>query len=222
MDTFAKEVLEGLTSEKKYLSSKYFYDDAGSKIFEEIMRMPEYYLTDSELEILSLQAEKIVGSLEFGQTFGIVELGAGDGKKTFKLLEYLSVNDYPFYYMPIDISAAAIDSLSKKIKAKLPEIKIRPKVGDYFEILHAAKSESEPKLLLFLGSNIGNYTEEKAKTLLSLIHKNLNLKDKLLIGFDLQKNPLVIQQAYDDQAGITKKFNLNLLKRINRELPSRF
>lgn len=222
MNSFADDVLQGLTSTEKYLSSKYFYNTRGSKIFREIMAMPEYYLTDSEFEILTSQAGKIVDALGFNQTFGIVELGAGDGKKTFELLEYLSVNNYPFYYMPIDISKAAIDNLTKKIKAKLPDIKIRPKVGDYFEILQAAKSEKEPKLILFLGSNIGNYTEEKAKTLLCLIHKNLNAKDKLLIGFDLQKNPIAIQQAYYDKQGITKRFNLNLLRRINEELHADF
>ncbi len=221
-NTFAKDVISGLTADKKYLSSKYFYDDNGSRIFQEIMKMPEYYLTDSEFEILSLQAGQIVKALQFSQPFNIIELGAGDGFKTFKLLEYLENENINFSYIPIDISQEAIDILVNNLNEKLPRLKINPKVGDYFEILKNVKQGPTPNLLLFLGGNIGNYTHDQAIELLKLFYNNMNTGDKLLIGIDLQKNPLIIRQAYFDPNGITKRFNMNLLVRINREFAGDF
>lgn len=221
-DTFALDVLKGLTAKEKYLSSKYFYDDNGSRIFQEIMAMPEYYLTDAEFEILSLQSKQIVEALQFSQPFNIVELGAGDGLKTFKLLEYLTQANIAFNYVPIDISKEAIDALTKRLKARLPNMVIKPKVGDYFKILKANKKSDYPSLLLFLGSNIGNYQQDKAVELLKLFNDNMKTGDKLLVGFDLKKNPITIHNAYYDKHGITKRFNLNLLLRINRELHADF
>ena len=170
-DSFAQDVLAGLSSKDKYLPSKYFYDANGSRIFQEIMNMPEYYLTNAEFEILSLQSNKIYEALEFSQPFNIVELGAGDGFKTYKLLEYLVNNGIDFNYVPIDISEEAIESLTEGLKHKLPDLKIKPKVGDYFEILKVNKESQYPTLILFLGSNIGNYMEDKSIRLLKLFHK---------------------------------------------------
>jgi dimethylhistidine N-methyltransferase len=221
-DTFAQDVLNGLTAKNKHLSSKYFYDNNGSRIFQEIMNMPEYYLTGAEFEILSMQSKQIIEALEFSGAFNIVELGAGDGFKTFKLLEYLVHANVDFHYIPIDISQEAIDSLTKRLKEKLPTLKIHPKVGDYFEILKDNRKSEYQSLLLFLGGNIGNSQEDKAKELLQLFHKNMKVGDKLLIGFDIKKNPIVIHNAYYDKHGITKRFNLNLLLRINRELDADF
>lgn len=220
--TFAKDVIKGLTADQKHLSSKYFYDDNGSRIFQEIMKMPEYYLTDSEFEILSLQAKQIFEALQFSEPFNIIELGAGDGFKTFKLLEYLQRNEVKFNYMPIDISKEALDILEKNLNERLPNLIIKPKVGDYFEILKDEKHSKIQSLLLFLGSNIGNYREDQADNLLELFNQNMNKGDKLLIGIDLKKNPLTIRQAYFDSNGITKRFNLNLLIRINREFDADF
>ena len=222
IDTFAQDVLNGLTAINKSLSSKYFYDDNGSRIFQEIMNMPEYYLTNAEFEILAMQSKQIIEALKFSTPFNIVELGAGDGLKTFKLLEYLVNNKIKFNYVPIDISQEAIDILTKRLKQRLPSLTVKPKVGDYFEVLSANKKDNHPSLLLFLGSNIGNYNEEKAKELLQLFHGNMKVGDKLLIGFDLRKNPIIIHNAYYDRHGITKRFNLNLLLRINRELDADF
>ncbi|MEO1029757.1 MAG: L-histidine N(alpha)-methyltransferase [Bacteroidota bacterium] len=222
IDIFAQDVLKGLSAKNKYLSSKYFYDDNGSRIFQEIMNMPEYYLTDAEFEILSMQSKQIVEALQFSQPFNIVELGAGDGFKTFKLLEYLSNNKIDFNYVPIDISREAIDALTQRLKARLPNMSVKPKVGDYFEILKQNKKSDFPSLLLFLGSNIGNYQEDKAIELLKLFNENMKVNDKLLVGFDLKKNPITIHNAYYDKHGITKRFNLNLLLRINRELDADF
>lgn len=221
-NTFAQDVLAGLTSNSKYLSSKYFYDDNGSRIFQEIMEMPEYYLTNAEFEILSLQSKQIVEALNFSKPFNIVELGAGDGFKTFKLLEFLVQQNINFNYVPIDISQEAIDLLTQRLKNRLPSLTIKPKVGDYFEILKQNKQSDYPSLLLFLGGNIGNYPDEKAIELLRLFHANMKFGDKLLIGFDIKKNPIIIHNAYYDKHGITKRFNLNLLLRINRELGADF
>lgn len=220
--TFDKDILDGLTAPKKHLSSKYFYDDAGSRIFQEIMHMQSYYLTDSEFEILSLQAKQIVDALEFNVPFNIIEFGAGDGFKTFKLLEYLEQNNIAFHYIPIDISKEAIDMLTEKLKERLPNVSIKPKIGDYFKMLKELKQDTTPSLLLFLGSNIGNYSYDEATELLQLFNNNMKPKDKLLIGIDLKKNPITIHNAYFDKDGITKRFNLNLLLRINRELEADF
>jgi len=220
---FANDVIEGLSSKKKHLSSKYFYDDIGSRIFQEIMNMPEYYLTDSEFEILSLQAKQIIEAVNFDTPFNIVELGAGDGFKTFKLLEYLVNNEIDFHYVPVDISQGAMDSLTKKLKEKLPNLSIHPRVGDYFEILSKENVQTDiPSLLLFLGGNIGNYSEKEAVDLLQLFNDNMKKGDALLLGVDVKKNPIIVQNAYFDKHGITKRFNLNLLLRINREFDGDF
>jgi len=220
---FAKDIVEGLSAAKKRLSSKYFYDAVGSKIFQEIMNMPEYYLTDSEFEILSLQGKQIIEAVHFKQPFNIIELGAGDGFKTFKLLEYLVKTKIDFHYVPIDISQGAMDSLLEKLHQKLPKLSIHPRVGDYFKILNNENINTDiPSLLLFLGSNIGNYSNLDAVRLLQLFGAGMKKNDKLLLGVDLMKNPRTIQYAYDDLHGITKRFNINLLLRINRELEGDF
>mgnify|MGYP000574537116 CR=1 FL=1 len=222
-EQFAKDLIEGLSKEQKHLSSKYFYDDAGSRIFQEIMQMPEYYLTASEFEILSQQAKKIIEAVNFKQPFNIVELGAGDGSKTFKLLEYLISENINFYYVPIDISQGAMDSLVVQLQKKLPELSIHPRVGDYFEVLGKENLQTDiPSLLLFLGSNIGNYQSAGVINLLNLLNKNMKLGDALLLGADLKKNPITIHNAYYDKRGITKRFNINLLVRINREFDADF
>jgi len=220
---FKKDLIEGLSKEQKTLSSKYFYDDAGSRIFQEIMNMPEYYLTNSEFEILSLQAKQIIKALNFNEPFNIIELGAGDGFKTFKLLEYLVNNNINFHYVPIDISQGAMDDLTGKLKQKLPQLSIHPRVGDYFEVLLKENMQTKiPSLLLFLGSNVGNYSKNEAVSLMQLFNSNMKQGDKLLLGVDLKKNPITIQNAYFDKHGITKRFNINLLLRINREFDADF
>ncbi|MFD1063016.1 L-histidine N(alpha)-methyltransferase [Winogradskyella litorisediminis] len=221
-NSFAQDVLAGLTATEKYLSSKYFYDDNGSRIFQEIMNMPEYYLTDAEFEILSMQSKQIHEALQFSEPFNIIELGAGDGFKTFKLLEYLVNKNIDFKYVPIDISQEAMDILTESLRERLPTLNVKPQVGDYFEILKVNRESNFPSLLLFLGSNIGNYSPQKATELLTLFNKNMKNGDKLLIGVDLKKNPITIHNAYYDSHGITKRFNLNLLLRINRELDADF
>lgn len=221
--TAVNEILQGLSAPEKYISSKYFYDDKGSAIFQQIMDMPEYYLTNAEQEILAQQAADIITETGFDGPFNVVELGAGDGSKTFELLSYLDSANREVTYVPVDISKAAIDGLAADFTKRLPRLKLNPKVGDYFEVLKdRLQSESNPSLLLFLGSNIGNYMPADALNLLRIFHQNMAAGDALLLGADLQKNPEIIRKAYDDPHGITRNFNLNLLDRFNRELSANF
>lgn len=222
MNTFAKDVKDGLSGSPKHVPSKYFYDDAGSQIFQQIMDMPEYYLTNSEHEILSQQSDAIFAATRFIQPFQIIELGAGDGAKTKELLGYLLNQNIEFTYVPIDISQKANDLLTEKLHKELPGINIQPETGDYFQVLERIDQAGKPRLLLFLGANIGNYNPSEAENLVRLFHSHMHDGDKLLIGFDIQKNPNTIAVAYNDPAGITRDFNMNLLKRINRELGGDF
>lgn len=215
---FAEDVLEGLTAKKKHLSSKYFYDDNGSHIFQQIMKMPEYYPTNCEFEILSEQSEQILERLEFKGKFNIVEFGSGDGTKTKQLLQAFLNKNADFTYMPIDISEEAILILEENIRTSLPGIKMQSKIDDYFEVIKDISKENTPNLFLFLGGNIGNYKKEDAFDLLQKFASGMKKGDKLLLGIDLQKSPRIIQKAYDDPHGITKAFNMNLIHRINREL----
>ena len=215
---FAEDVLEGLTSKKKHLSSKYFYDDNGSQIFRQIMKMPEYYPTNCELEILSWQSNTILDKIAFKGKFNIVEFGSGDGTKTKQLLKTFLNKDADFTYMPIDISEEAILILEEDLLSALPKLKMESKIGDYFDVLEDIAKDDTPNLFLFLGGNIGNYKKEDVFGLLQKFSSGMKKGDKLLLGIDLQKDPRVIQAAYDDPHGITKAFNMNLLHRINKEL----
>ena len=224
IDTFAQDILEGLSANPKFLSSKYFYDDEGSRLFQEIMKVPEYYLTRSEREIFSEQTDEIFKEFKAGEeAFDLIELGAGDGSKTSLLVDYFLKQNADFRYVPLDISAEALNILSEKFSAKFPDLKIQTLTGDYFKTLETFKEKSDrKKIILFLGSNIGNFNEEQALDFFKNLRGLMNEKDFLLIGFDLHKNPKTILRAYADSIGVTAKFNLNLLKRINRELGGNF
>lgn len=221
---FATDVLDGLSSDPKQLSSKYFYDDEGSRLFQEIMKLPEYYLTRCELEIFEKQAEDIFAAFRNGgNAFDLIELGAGDGTKTAVLVSHFLEQNADITYSPIDISQEALDALSDKFSAELPSLRMETKKGDYFEILKSLKNGGgRRKVLMFLGSNIGNFTREQSVTFFCDLHAVLNENDLLFIGFDLLKDPHVIVRAYDDEQGVTAEFNLNLLRRINRELGGNF
>lgn len=221
--TFAEEVAEGLSASPKYLSSKYHYDDEGSRIFQEIMNMPEYYLTDCEMDIMQNRAVEILKATRFSGHFNVIELGAGDGKKTKELLKKLLANGADLTYVPIDISEEAINILVNSMKSSIPELKMNAQVGDYFEVLDKIEAEQNcPSIILFLGSNIGNFKPEWAVDLLKHFNQHMRSGDKLIVGYDLMKDPNLIRNAYQDPAGITKRFNMNLLTRINRELGGNF
>jgi L-histidine Nalpha-methyltransferase len=221
MEKFLKDVDRGLSAARKYLSSVYFYDERGSRIFQEIMEMPTYYPTRTEFEILTQQALEIGKALNFPGGFNVIELGAGDGFKTLEFLDRLSQGGMNFRYFPVDVSEKAMAELLQRIEAKGRKWEVTPLVGDYFECLRKIESDL-PSLFLFLGASIGNYTPAQCHVLLRRLHELMIPEDKLLIGFDLQKNPLMVHQAYFDPEGITKRFNLNLLARINRELGGNF
>ncbi|MEQ8359022.1 MAG: L-histidine N(alpha)-methyltransferase [Cytophagales bacterium] len=221
---FAQEVHSGLSNHPKRLPSKYFYNEKGDKLFQAIMASPEYYLTRSEFEIFNSQSEKIAGIFsDQNKAFDLIELGAGDGTKTKVLLQNFVKKDLDFTYMPIDISKHVIAYLEKHVKKDIPKIRIKGIVGDYFEKLHDLQmNDKNRKVVLFLGSNIGNFKKGKDVEFLRLIAKNLNKGDLLMIGFDLVKDPNIIRRAYNDSQGATREFNLNLLDRINEELGANF
>jgi L-histidine Nalpha-methyltransferase len=223
-NTFAEDILKGLSASPKFLSSKYFYDDEGSRLFQQIMSLPEYYLTRSEFEIFSTQTGEIFEAFTKNRiAFDLIELGAGDGTKTAVLIDYFLRQKVDFTYSPIDISQEAIDSLSDKFKTEFPKLQIKAKVGDYFKILETLKSESSrPKILMFLGSNIGNFSAEQSSFFFKSLRGVMSENDLLFVGMDLQKDPRVILAAYDDAQKVTAQFNLNLLRRINRELGADF
>lgn len=221
---FAEDVLRGLSSTPKSLSSKYFYDDEGSRLFQEIMKLPEYYLTGCENEIFTEQTDAIFRSFaNSGSGFDLIELGAGDGTKTAVLVDHFLKQNADISYSPIDISQEALDFLTAKFHSEFPDLRIDARNGDYFGILQSLKNGGgRRKVILFLGSNIGNFSREQSVSFFRHLREVMNPNDLLFIGFDLQKDPHVIANAYDDSSGVTAAFNLNLLKRLNRELAADF
>jgi len=223
-DTFYKDVISGLLSVPKRLSSKYFYDAKGDKIFQEIMNCPEYYPTRCEMEIFSKKTRELGDALiADDDAFDLIELGAGDATKSIHLLRYLMDQNAGFTYLPIDISGNVIDLLHKSLPEQLPGLQIKGLRGEYFDMLkEAAQLSDRRKVVLFLGSNIGNMPLNESLTFCQNLREHLSEGDMVLMGFDLKKNPKTVLAAYNDSEGITRRFNLNLLERINRELKADF
>jgi len=221
---FAKDVKQGLSASNKFLSSKYFYDKKGSKLFQDIMHLEEYYPTDCEKEIFETYASDWKKYFcENEETFNLIEFGAGDGLKTKILLKSLLEQKTNFKYLPIDISADILEVLEKSLTQELPDLQIEGLAFEYFEALAHLKNQSELRqVVLFLGGNLGNFTHDNAVKFLNKVHNQLRKNDLLLIGLDLMKSPEVIVNAYSDSKGVTRDFNLNLLKRINQELGANF
>ena len=223
LSPFAAEVLAGLSERPRELSSKWFYDEAGDRLFQAIMAMPEYYLTDAEREIYQRAAPDLLRELA-GRPFDLIELGAGDGSKTRYLIDAFIEANARFIYRPIDISAHAIEILGARVKMQWPNLPYEPLNDDYFTALDRLGNSSggRCRLVLFPGANIGNFKPEEACKFLRHLRSFLAPGDLLLTGFDLKKNPDVVLNAYNDAAGRTADFNLNLLRRINRELAGDF
>ncbi|WP_299801055.1 L-histidine N(alpha)-methyltransferase [uncultured Maribacter sp.] len=219
---FEKEVSQGLTDNPKHLSSMYFYDKKGDKLFQDIMAMPTYYLTDSEYEILENNKEEISNLFTGFGSFDLIELGAGDGKKTKILLKEFSDQKIDYTYVPIDISDNALNQLQNSIEKELPEVQVQPFQGTYFEALKEINSRENRKIILFLGSNIGNLEHEQAVVFMNKIQQLMKPEDLLFMGFDQKKNPQTILDAYNDKEGVTAAFNKNVLARINTELNANF
>ncbi len=222
---FAKDVKLGLQADQKYLSSKYLYDKRGDAIFQQIMDMPEYYPTRCEYEIFELhKADMLQYFSEDVVKFNLIEFGAGDGMKTKVLLKHFWQNNAEFSYVPIDISANIIRTLTDDLKKNMPGLSVKGICDDYFQAFDQLEmaSENVRNVVLFLGANIGNFDRGESIAFLQKIASYFKPGDRLMIGFDLKKDPEIILDAYFDQGGITKSFKLNLLERINRELDANF
>ena len=224
MNKFLEDVLKGLSAPDKFLESKYFYNAKGDALFQQIMKCPEYYPTRCEMDIFTNQTNQLASALTMQHSeFDIFELGAGDATKSFYLLKCLTEKKVNFTYFPVDISKNVIDSLHQSLPQKINGLKVYGLNGEYLEMLAKAKTLSDKtKVVLFLGGNAGNVPLSKAAEFFALMRQHLLPGDLVLTGFDLKKDPLTILNAYNDKAGFTRDFNLNLLSRINSELNSNF
>jgi L-histidine Nalpha-methyltransferase len=221
IETFALDVLMGFSSSPKTISPMYFYDDKGSELFEKITDCEDYYPTRCEYEILDTYKSKIA-ELAGTEDLNLIELGAGDGHKTAVLVEEL-IKYSPLSYCPIDISRSANEGLIEKFSTKFPNLEISGVVGEYFKALDWIRDNKKGKnLVLFLGSNIGNFSMPEANVFMRTMWNCLNDGDIVLAGFDYKKDIDVMLHAYNDSNGITKEFNLNLLDRMNKELGADF
>lgn len=220
LSPIAEDVLHGLTKLPKTLSPKLFYDAAGSELFERITELPEYYPTSTERGILRQYAPEIVQ--QTGASNVIVELGAGSASKTTLVLDAFVKTREPITYYPVDVSAAALDFCSERMREVLPTIQVVPKVLDFTHGMPQFRQIAGRKLFLFIGSSIGNFEPLEAGLFLKQVRSSMNHGDALLLGTDMRKSPDVLIPAYDDAEGITAAFNKNLLVRLNRELNADF
>jgi dimethylhistidine N-methyltransferase len=217
-ETFAADVVAGLSADPKQLLPKYFYDETGSQLFEEITQLPEYYLTRTELKILHDKAPAIAALIPRDAV--LVELGAGSATKAKILLE---AAPHISAYVPVDISAEFLGSEAAKLSRDIPRVAVHPVATDFtkpFEL--PAALQGRPRVGFFPGSTIGNFEPHEAAELLKQAGRVLGSEALLIIGADLVKDRDVLHAAYNDAAGVTAKFNLNLLARINRELGADF
>lgn len=222
---FKQDVIKGLSkSPQKTLPSKYFYDKKGDELFVKIMALPEYYLTRAEMEIFKNKTEELISALYLNkkEKYDIIELGAGDGTKTIHLLKKLISLEFDFEYIPVDISKNALEGLNTYLKNELPDLVVKPNHTDYFKALNDLKQDGRTKIILFLGSNIGNLLDEQATDFIYHLGSSLYKGDKIILGVDLKKSKEIVLPAYNDSQKITAEFNLNLLDRINNELGANF
>jgi dimethylhistidine N-methyltransferase len=218
--TIREEVLSGLKRPSKSLPSKLFYDDHGSQLFEQICRQPEYYPTRTEQQIMSDNGRQIARTL--GKRVLVVEYGSGSSAKTRTLLNHL---EEPAGYIPIDISRMLLHNTSRNLRALYPHVPIGPVVADYtrpFRLPPILDLKPSRIVAYFPGSTIGNFEPEQALSFLKAIRATCGDESSLLIGVDLKKDPVLLHGAYNDAAGVTEAFNLNILRRLNREIGSDF
>jgi dimethylhistidine N-methyltransferase len=220
-EAFARDVRAGLTGRPKRLDCCYFYDQDGSQLFDEICRLPEYYLTRAERAILSEHADEVVG--RFAGPVTLVELGSGSAAKTRLLIEALLRRQPELCYVPVDICRTVLEDSAAELLRDYPSLEILAVAGEYQEGLrHLRADAGRPKLVLWLGSNVGNFDRPAAAAFLRQVRQTLAAHDRMLVGIDLRKDRAVLERAYDDARGVTAQFNLNLLARINRELGGDF
>lgn len=217
----ADDVRKGLAAQPKRFLPKYFYDELGSQLFEAICLLPEYYLTRAENEILERYSDEIIAAVDGQKT--LVEMGSGSASKTRLIIEALLRKQPDLLFMPVDISASALESSSRILLQSYPRLRIEAYAADYFAgLAELGKKPRRRTLALFLGSNISNFDVEEALRFLRALRSVLQKGDALLLGADLKKDPAVLEAAYNDALGVTSAFNLNVLARINRELGGNF
>ncbi|MCI0465151.1 MAG: L-histidine N(alpha)-methyltransferase [Gemmataceae bacterium] len=220
-DTLAHDVRRGLTEPAKWLLCKYFYDSTGMALFEEITRLPEYYLTRVETALLTDYAADLVGLCP--SPVELVELGSGSARKTRLLIDACLARQPQLTYYPIDIARPALEDSARGLLADYPALHVTGLVGEYADGLgYLAQQRGGSRLVAFLGSTVGNFAEDELHGFLTLLRRRLGPDDRFLLGFDLLKDPAVLIAAYDDDQGVTARFNLNVLARINRILGADF
>jgi len=213
------DVAWGLSRAQKELPPKYFYDRRGSELFDEITRLPEYYLTRTERALLDCWSTPLMVAL---RPRALVELGAGNADKTRLLLEAMVYAGSGEVYMPIDVSAEFLDDAAGRLRGEYPTLGIEPVVGDIADPLDLGPDLPRPALIGFLGSTIGNFDAPEARALLENVARTMRPGDRFLLGADLRKNPAIIEAAYNDAQGVTAEFNLNVLRVLNRDLGASF
>ena len=213
-----RDVHQGLAHNPKQLSPKYFYDERGSELFEEITQLPEYYLTRAERSLLERRIPEIISRVH---PCSLVELGAGSATKTRIILDQMRTSGCAECYVPVDVSKDFLEATAIQLRADYADIRIMPVVSDITEPF-SLPPLAGPTLVAFLGSTIGNFPRQQAVSLLSHIARAMASADRFLLGADLIKDPGVINRAYNDSRGITAAFNLNILERLNRELGADF
>ena len=213
------EIVEGLQQDRKMISPKYFYDERGSKLFDEITRLPEYYPTETELAIMRANIGEIAELI--GEQASLIEFGAGSSVKIRILLDHLKALAV---YVPVDISEDHLVGAAAKLKADYPDLEILPVVADFMQPFELPEPSIMPvkNVVYFPGSTIGNFTREAALDLLRVMHQEAGEGGALLIGVDLQKDKEILEAAYNDSEGVTAEFNLNMLRHINREHGANF
>ena len=220
---FAGDVLRGLSARPKRLEPIYFYDDAGSRLFEEICDLPEYYLTRTERSLIERRAGEIAEAMDgSGEPLCLLELGSGNSAKTRLLIEAFLARRPDLTYMPVDISHSALSTAGRNLARDFDGLSVRAVASEYGHGLQRLEGWSGRRLVCFLGSNLGNMSPDDALTFLQGIRGRLREGDALLLGLDLKKDAKVLENAYNDRRGVTARFNLNVLERINRELGGRF
>jgi L-histidine N-alpha-methyltransferase len=216
--TMLAEVREGLARTPRELSPKFFYDERGSRLFEEITALPEYYLTRAEREILVARAGEIVAR----EPRTLVELGAGSATKTRILLTAMRARVSEVTYVPVDVSAEFLDQTSAALEEEMPGLRVRPVVADLTDAFELPSPLAGPRLFAFLGSTIGNFGGASAIGLLRRVRSQMHAGDQFLLGTDLRKDRETLEAAYDDSAGVTAEFNRNVLLVLNEELGADF
>ncbi len=221
-ERIAATVRAGLVGARKWLPPWLFYDAAGSRLFERITELPEYYLTRTERSILAAHADEMMAAAAGGGRLRITELGAGSAEKTRLLLKAAVERQGSVVYEPIDVSASALEGARARIEREIEGVYVTPQVADYTDGLELDAAAGERRLVVYIGSSIGNFEPGEAAGILRRVRAGLKRGDGLLLGVDLVKEDSILLAAYDDAAGVTAAFNRNLLRRLNRELDGDF